>query len=181
MLAFRCSSIVYRTLCYQWLMSTILFLEQDDDTDQEITNGDGKDRRKTTGSSKIEEDDLDHQLEVLLLIQACQDKSLLASTIPQQNIPSCADILIARPLQINAGNPAGAIAWPLVKHQKSTLFNLLSMSDCTPSTQVLLQPKTSGVQILPQPTGYCIWVCSPTPIGYFWGSEKVHGGNRIHK
>jgi len=55
-------------------------MKQGDDTDQDIgdgeSEGESEDTGESTSSSDIKEDDLDHQQEVLLLGQACRDKSL---------------------------------------------------------------------------------------------------------
>jgi hypothetical protein len=52
----------------------------DADTDQNIADdesyGKSEDTRETTLSSNIKEDDLERQQQVLLLGQACRDKSL---------------------------------------------------------------------------------------------------------
>jgi hypothetical protein len=54
-------------------------MKQDDDTNQDIGNGESEGESEDTGesnlSSDIEEDDLDHQQDVLLQGQAHQDKS----------------------------------------------------------------------------------------------------------
>jgi len=47
---------------------------QDDKTDHEIGDHNSEDTRESTLSSDIEEDDLDHQHELLHLGQARQDK-----------------------------------------------------------------------------------------------------------
>jgi len=55
-------------------------MKQGDDTDQDIGDGESEGESEDTGesmlSSDIEDDDFDHQQEVLLLGQARQDKSL---------------------------------------------------------------------------------------------------------
>jgi len=55
---------------------------QDDETEQEIDDDDSEDSGESTLSSDIEEDDLDHQQEVLHLGQACQDMSLRTTRVP---------------------------------------------------------------------------------------------------
>jgi hypothetical protein len=57
-------------------MSRISLMKLDDDIDQEIGNDECEDTRKSSLSSAIEEDDLDHHLEVLLPGQVCWDKLL---------------------------------------------------------------------------------------------------------
>jgi len=57
-------------------MSPITILNQDDDTDPEIGEDESEDTGQFTVSSDIEEDDLDHQQEVLPLGQVRQDMSL---------------------------------------------------------------------------------------------------------
>jgi hypothetical protein len=52
---------------------------QDDDSDQDISDDESAGENEHTGeitlSSDIEEDDLDHQQQVLPLDQVCRDKS----------------------------------------------------------------------------------------------------------
>jgi len=64
---------------------------------------------------------------------------------------SCADTVIAHPLLPNFRKPLWSMAPPpLVKHQKSALINQSSESDCVPSAQALLQPKSSREKNAPQ-------------------------------
>jgi len=65
--------------------------------------------------------------------------------------PSRTDTVVVRPLLPNSRNPAGALAPPLLKHQKSALLNWLSVSNCAPSTQALPLRKSGGDQNIPQP------------------------------
>jgi hypothetical protein len=57
-------------------MSRISLMKLDDDIDQEIGDDECEDTRTSSLSSAIEEDDLDHHLEVLLPGQVCWDKLL---------------------------------------------------------------------------------------------------------
>jgi hypothetical protein len=128
---------------------------QDDDTDQDIgddeSEGESEDTGETTLSSDIEEDDLDHQQQVLLLGQARRDKSSRTTRVPLPKKRSRADTVIARPLLPNPRKPPGSMAPPLLKRQKSALLNKSSESDRAPSAQALPQPKSSGDQNALQP------------------------------
>jgi hypothetical protein len=128
---------------------------QDDDTDQDIgddeSEGESEDTWETTLSSDIEEDDLDHQQQVLLLGQARRDKSLRTTRVPLPKKRSRADTVIARPLLPNPRKPPGSMAPPLLKRQKSALLNKSSESDRATSAQALPQPKSSGDQNALQP------------------------------
>jgi hypothetical protein len=136
---------------------------QDDDTDQDIDDGEsegdsegereGESERtgETMLSSDIEDDDLIHQNQVLLLGQARQRKSSQTTRVPLPKIRSCADIVIARPLLPNPRKPPGSKAPPQLKYQQSALLNESSESDRAPSAQALQQPKSSGDQNALQP------------------------------
>jgi hypothetical protein len=51
-------------------------------SDQQISDDDSEDTGESTISSEIEQDDLDHQQEVLHLGQACRDKELRTTWVP---------------------------------------------------------------------------------------------------
>ena len=126
--------------------------ESEDKTDQEISDDDSEDTGESILSSNIKEDDLDHQEEVLHLGQAPQGKSLRTTRVPQPKKGSRADTVIARPPLPNSQNLPSAMAPPLLKHQKSSLLNKLSESDCSPSVQALVLPNmSSGDHNIPQP------------------------------
>ena len=129
---------------------------QDDDTDQDIgddeSEGESEDTGESTLSSDIEEDDLDHQQEVLHLGQARRDKSLRTTRVPLPKKRSRADTVIARPPLPNSRNLPAAMAPPLLKRQKSALLNKFSESDRATSGRALVLPnKSSGDQNIPQP------------------------------
>ena len=137
-------------------------MKQGDDTDQELSDDRSEDAGESTISSDIEEDDLDHQQKVLLPGQVRLDKSLRTPRVPLPKKQSPADTVIARPPVPNYPNPAGAMAPPLLKREKSTLLNRSSESARAPSTQALPllitsrdqnvpQPKASAGQNIPQP------------------------------
>jgi len=92
-------------------------MNQDDETDQEIGEDDSEDTGESTLSSDIEEDDLDHQLEVLHLGQARRDKSLRTSRVPLPKKRSHADTVITRPALPNSRYLPAAVAPPLLKRQ----------------------------------------------------------------
>jgi len=126
-------------------------LKLDDDTDPDIGDAKSEDPGRSSISSNIKEDDLDHHQEVMLLGQAQRDKSLPNTRDPQPKKRSHADTGIAHPPLINFQNPAGATAPPLLRRQQSTLLNKLSKSDRAPSTQALPLRKSIGDQNVPQP------------------------------
>jgi hypothetical protein len=64
---------------------------------------------------------------------------------------SHANAAISGPPLPNSRNPAGVMAPPPLKRQKSTLLNKSSTSNCAPSTQTLPQRKSSGDQHVPPP------------------------------
>jgi hypothetical protein len=74
----------------------------DDDTDQDISDIESKDTGESTLSSNIKEDDLDHQLEVLLLGQPGRDKSLRTTRVPLPKTCSRADTYNACPLLLSS-------------------------------------------------------------------------------
>jgi len=132
-------------------MSLISLLMQGDNTDQELSHDKSQDPGESTLSSNIEEDNLDHQQEVLLLGQVRREKSLRTTMVLLSKNWSRADTVIARPPLPNSRNPAGSMAPPLLKRQKSPLLNKLSESDHAPSTQALPLCMSSGDQNVPQP------------------------------
>jgi len=132
-------------------MSLISLLKQDDNTDQEISDEESEDPGESTMSSDIEEDNIDHQQEVLPLRQACRDNLLINTRVPLPMKQNHADTVIARPLLPNSRNTAGAMAPALFKCPKSTLLNKLPESDRAPCTQALPLRKSSGDQNVPQP------------------------------
>jgi hypothetical protein len=132
-------------------VQAIIHKEQDDDdTEWEVISDDNsEDAGESTLSSDIEEDHLDNQQEVLHLDQARRDKIIRTTRVPQPKIRNRADTVIARTSLPNQRYPAGAMAPPLLKCQKSTI-NILRESDIVP-TQTLPLPKAGGVQNVPQP------------------------------
>ena len=106
---------------------------QDNDTNQDIADGESDETGETTLSSDIEEVDLDHQQEVLLLDKACPDTSSESPRVPLPKIRCHADTVIGRTLVSHPRKPPGSIASPLLKRHKSALLNKSSESDCSPS------------------------------------------------
>jgi len=129
------------------VQAIILMKQDDDDTDREISNDESEDPRQSTLSSNIEEDDLDIRQEVLHLNQAYRDKTIRTAEVPLPTKRSCADTVIARAPLPNLRHPAGAIAPPLLKCQKSVI-NISHESDVV---QALPVPKAGGDQNVPQP------------------------------
>jgi len=98
-------------------------------------------------SSDIEEDDLDIRQEVLHLDQARRDKTIRTTRVPLPKKRSRADTVITRAPLANLQHPAGAIAPPLLKRQKS-FINISRESDVV---QSLTLPKAGGDQNVAQP------------------------------
>jgi len=95
----------------------ILFLtkQDDDDSDQEISEDESEAPGECTLSSEIEEDDLDDQPEVPHLDQARRDMIMRTTRVPLPMKQSRADTDIARTSLSNLRHPAGAIAPPLLE------------------------------------------------------------------
>jgi hypothetical protein len=124
--------------------------QDDNDTDREISENQSEHPGESTLSSDIEEDDLDNQQqEILHLDQARRDKTIRTTRVPPPKKQSHADTVIACTSFPNLRHPAGAIAPPLLKRQKSTI-NILRESDVVPA-QALPLLKTGGDQNVPQP------------------------------
>jgi len=124
--------------------------QDDDDTDrEEISDDDIKHAEESTLSSDIEEDNLDTQQEVLHLDQVHRDKIIRTTWVPQPKKRNRADTVIARTSFPNLGHPAGAMAPPLLKRQKSTI-NILREPDIVPA-QALPLPKAGGDHSFAQP------------------------------
>jgi len=99
----------------------------------------------------MEEDNLDHQQEVLPQGQTRRDKSLSTTRVALTKKPSCAHTVIAHPLLPNSRNLPAAMAPPLLKCQKSSRLKKLTESDCAPSAWALVLPnKLSKDQNSPQ-------------------------------
>jgi hypothetical protein len=128
---------------------------QDDDTDQDIRydemEGESEDTGETTLSCNIEEDNSDHQQQVLLLGVASRDKSSRTRRVLLPKQQRRANTGIACLLLPNPRKPPRSMAAPLFKCQKSALLNISSESDCAPTAQALPQPKSSGDQNALQP------------------------------
>jgi len=107
---------------------------------------------KHPNNTDIEENDLDHQLEVLQLSHVHRDKSLHTRRVPLPKEWRRANTVIARPLLPNSQHLPASMAPPLLKRQKSSLLNKLSESDRAPSARGLVPPtKSCGDQNIPQP------------------------------
>jgi len=124
----------------------ILMTQDDNDTDRQISENERRDLGESTLSSDIEEDDLDNQQEVLHLDQARHDTTIRTTRVPPPEKRSDADTVIAYTSLPNLRHPAGAIAPPLRKRQKSAI-NISHKSDIV---QALPLPKAGGDQNVPQ-------------------------------
>jgi len=93
-------------------------MNQYDETDHKIGDDESEDNGEFTSSSDIEEDNWDHQQEVLHLGQARQEKSLRAARVPLPKKRSRADTVIARPPLHNSRNLPVAMAPPLLKREQ---------------------------------------------------------------
>jgi len=121
--------------------------KDDDNTDREISCGESEDAREATYPSKIEEDDLDIQQEVLHVDQARRDKTIWTTRVPLPKNRSRADTVIARTPLPTLQHPVVAIAPPLLKYQKSAI-NRSRLSDVL---LALPLPKAGGDHNVPQP------------------------------
>jgi hypothetical protein len=90
-------------------------MNQDDQTDQEISDNYSEDTTESIISFDIKEDDWHYQLEVLHLGMGHQDKSLCTTRVRLPLKLSHADTVIARPPLSNSQNLPAAIAPPLLK------------------------------------------------------------------
>jgi len=124
----------------------LLMKQDDNDTDREITDNESEDLGESTLLSDIEEDDLGNQQEVLHLDQVRRDMMIRTSRVPPPKKQSRADTVIARTSLPNLRHPAGAMAQPLFKSQKSTI-NISCESDIV---QALPLPKAGADQNIPQ-------------------------------
>jgi len=95
----------------------------------------------------LKEDDLDIQQEVLHLDQARHDKTIRTTRVPLPKKRSSADTVISRAPLPNLRRPAGAIAPPLLKRQKS----VINISRESEVLNVLPLSKAGGDQNVPQP------------------------------
>jgi len=125
----------------------IVMKQDDDDTNQEISNDEIEDPAESTLSSNIEEDDLDIRQEVLHVDQVRHDETIRTTRVPLPKKQCHADIVIARAPLPNLRQPARAIAPPLLKCQKSVI-NISCESDVV---QALPLPKAGGDQNISQP------------------------------
>jgi hypothetical protein len=129
------------------VQAIILMEQNDDDTDQYISNDESEDPGQSTLSSDIEEDDLDIRQEVLHLDQPRRDKTIRTTRVQPPKKRSRADTVIACAPLPNLRHLAGAIPPPLLKRQKSVI-NISRESDIV---QALPLPKAGGDENVPQP------------------------------
>jgi len=120
--------------------------QDDNDTDRDISENESEDLGESPVSCDIEEDDLDDQQEVLHQDQARRDKTIRNTRVPPPKKLSRADTVIARTSIPNLRHPAGAMAPPLLKRQKSTI-NISRESEIV---QALPIPKAGGDHNMPQ-------------------------------
>jgi len=130
-------------------LAIIQMMQHDNDTDWEISNNEIEDPEESALSSDIEEDILYNQQEDVYQDQAHRDKTIRITQVPLPKKRSRADTLIARAVLPNLWHPAGAIAPPLLKRQKSNII-IIHVSDVLPA-QVLPLPEAGGNQIVSQP------------------------------
>jgi len=123
--------------------------EDNDVPDCEISHHESEARGETTLPSNIEGDNVDHKQDDLHLGPACHDATLWRTRAPQETTQSCADTVIACIPLPKPHNPAGAIAPPLLKCEKSTINTILKY-DHVPA-QALPHPKAGADQNAPHP------------------------------
>jgi len=124
----------------------ILMKQDDNDTDREISENESEDFGESTLSSDIEEDNFNNQQEVLHPDQARRDKTIRTTVVPPPKKRSHADTVIGHTSLPNLPHPAGAMAPPLLKRQKSTI-NISCESDIV---QALPLPEASRDHNMPQ-------------------------------
>jgi hypothetical protein len=137
------SSIVLEIANVRALM---LIKQNDNDTDPEISENECEHLGEFTLSSDIKEDDLDNRQEIPHLDQVRHDMTIRTTRVPPPKKRSRADTIIARTSLPNLRHPGGAMAPPLLKHQKSTI-NISHKSDIV---QALPLPKAGGDHNMPQ-------------------------------
>jgi len=128
------------------VQSMILMKQDDNDTNREISENANEDLWESTLSSNIQEDNLDHQQEVLHRDLARRDKTIRTTRVPPPTKRSYADTVIARTSLPNLEHPARAMVPPLLKRQKSSI-NISRESDIV---QALPLPKAGGNHNMPQ-------------------------------
>jgi hypothetical protein len=124
----------------------MLIKQNDNDTDPEISENESEHLGEFTLSSDIKEDDLDNWQEIPHLDQVRHDMTIQTTRVPPPKKRSRADTIIARTSLPNQRHPGGAMAPPLLKHQKSTI-NISRESDIV---QALPLPKAGGDHNMPQ-------------------------------
>jgi len=125
----------------------IILIKQDDDHPVWGINSDqSEDPAESTLSSDIEQEDLDNRQEVLHLDQARHAKTLQTATVPLPTTWGRTNNITAHTPLPNIRHPAGAIAPPLLKHQKSTI----NKSRKSVVVKALPLPKAGGDQSVPQ-------------------------------
>jgi len=137
------------TLNCRWVLSSISLMTLDDNTYEEIDCHQSQDSGKITLLFNIQNENMNHQPEVLHLGKMCQDQSLQTSRFSLQMKQSCGDTVIAFPPLSHSWNPNGAMAPPLLTCHNLTLHNRLYESDCAPPTLMLPLPKSNGDQTIP--------------------------------
>jgi hypothetical protein len=123
--------------------------QDDDDTDQAISENKSEHPGESTLSCDFEGYDMDNQQVVLHLTPGRRDKTIRTSRVPPEKKWSSADNEIVRTCLQNLRHPARAIVPPLLQRQQSTI-NLLGKSDIVPA-QALPLLKAGGDQNVPQP------------------------------
>jgi hypothetical protein len=124
----------------------MLITQNDNDTDPEISENESEHLGKFTLSSDIKEDELDNRQEIPHLDQVRHDMTIRTTRVPPPKKRSRADTIIGRTSLPNLRHPGGAMAPPLLKHQKSTI-NIPRESDIV---QALPLPKVGEDHNMPQ-------------------------------
>jgi hypothetical protein len=120
--------------------------QDDDNTDQDISDNTSEDSGEYTLSSDIEEDYLDNLQKVIHLDQAHCDKTLRTIRVSLPKKHGLVDTVIARTSLLNMRHLDWAIAPPLFKRQKSTI-NILRESDVVADQALPLHPAGGGQNI----------------------------------
>jgi len=129
-------------------LRAIIRMKQDDDnTDREISGNESEHPGESTSTTNIEEDNLNNQEDVLHPDQACRDKTIWTTWVPLPKKWSRADTVFACTSLPNLRHPAGALAPPLLRGQKSKI----NISPESYIVQALPLRKAGGDHNVPQP------------------------------
>jgi len=161
------------------VLAIILMKQDDDDTDQKISDNDSENPGESTLSAEGEDDDLDNQQEVLHLDQAHHDRTIAnnkgstSKEMEPYGYCHCTHFT-SKSVASCQGHGTTIAQAPKVNHQHTTQVWCCTRPGA-PTSQDWWRPEYSSTK------GWRRSQRSSTPNGNFWGSKTIHGGNRIHK